>query len=177
MKKATKKTTKKPAKKVTAVGKTPSLVGKSIISLELPSTAGGTLSFKSLKGKKFVVYFYPKDLTPGCTIEAEDFSRVYNQFKKLGVEVLGISRDNLKLHARFCEKHNITFPLLSDEDEIACKQFDVIKMKNMYGKKVRGIERSTFVIDENGKIAHEWRKVKVQGHVDEVLNFLKSSQL
>jgi peroxiredoxin Q/BCP len=121
-----------------------------------------------------VIYFYPKDSTPGCTNEGIDFSTKLSEFKAKNCEVFGISRDSLKSHENFKKKYNFDFELLSDPDEIACNIFDVIKMKNMYGKQVRGIERSTFVIDEDGQIIKEWRGVKVNGHVDEVLEFLSS---
>lgn len=119
-----------------------------------------------------VLYFYPKDNTPGCTREGEDFAANYKKIKKLGFEIYGISRDSIKSHEKFKEKMKFPFELISDEDEELCKEFDVIKMKNMYGKKVRGIERSTFVLDKKGKIIKEWRGLKVDGHVDEVLSFL-----
>ena len=121
-----------------------------------------------------LLYFYPKDSTPGCTREGEAFAKHYRKFQKLGVEIFGISRDSLASHERFRAKMKFPFHLLSDSEEAACKEFDVIKMKNMYGKKVRGIERSTFLLDEKGKILQEWRGVKVDGHVEEVLAFVES---
>jgi len=125
-------------------------------------------------GKNVVLYFYPKDSTPGCTNEGIDFKDHYEELQKLNTEIFGISRDSVKSHENFKAKYNFPFDLLSDPDEIACQLFDVIKTKNMYGKQVLGIERSTFIIDKDGKLIHEWRKVKVDGHVIEVLNHLKN---
>ena len=124
------------------------------------------------KGKKVVLYFYPKDNTPGCTTEACDFRDNINEITNLNAVVLGISKDNLNSHNKFIEKFNLPFILLSDEDKVVCNLYDVIKEKNMYGKKVLGIERSTFIIDENGNLIKEFRKVKVKGHIEEVLNSL-----
>lgn len=177
-----KKVTKKAAKKKTAakkaapkkITKAKILVGAAAPKLTLPATGGKTVELKDLKGKAVVLYFYPKDMTPGCTIEGRDFSRLAEQFKRTGTEVFGISRDSLKSHEKFKEKENYCIDLLSDENEEACDLFGVIKMKNMYGKQVRGIERSTFVVDREGKIAKEWRGVKVPGHAEEVLEFVKS---
>jgi len=139
----------------------------------LPST-GGSFRLSDQRGKKLVVYFYPKDNTPGCTVEGADFRDRYAAFRKAGAEVVGVSRDSLKSHEGFKAKMKFPFELLSDAGEELCAQFGVIKMKNMYGKKVRGIERSTFVIDGEGKLAREWRGVKVPGHAEEVLNFVKT---
>ncbi|MBT8136624.1 MAG: peroxiredoxin [Gammaproteobacteria bacterium] len=136
-------------------------------------TGDSTLRLKDLRGQKVVLYFYPKDNTPGCTTEGEDFRDNHRKFRRAKAVVLGISRDSLKSHEKFKDKFDFPFDLISDEDEKLCNQFDVIKDKNMYGKKVRGIERSTFLIDENGKLRREWRKVKVKGHVDEVLAAVK----
>ena len=121
-----------------------------------------------------MLYFYPKDNTPGCTTQGADFRDRHKEFKRLGCEIYGISRDSLKSHEGFKAKLKFPFELLSDPDEALCSAFGVMKDKNMYGRKVRGIERSTFVIDEKGKLAHEWRGVKVPGHVEEVLNFVKA---
>ena len=121
-----------------------------------------------------MLYFYPKDNTPGCTQQGSDFRDAYKDFKRAGVEIYGISRDSLKSHESFKAKMKFPFELLSDEHETVCKLFDVIKMKNMYGRKVRGIVRSTFVVDEKGVLAREWRGVKVPGHIQEVLNFVKA---
>lgn len=125
------------------------------------------------RGKKVILYFYPKDNTPGCTTEACDFRDNINEINNLNAVVIGISKDNLNSHNKFIEKFNLPFVLLSDEDKVVCALYDVIKEKNMYGKKVLGIERSTFIIDEEGKLKKEFRKVKVKGHVEDVLNELK----
>jgi peroxiredoxin Q/BCP len=138
---------------------------------EVPST-GGTFRLSDHAGHPVVLYFYPKDNTPGCTTEGMQFRDLHLQFAKAGAVVAGVSRDSLKSHASFSEKMKFPFPLLSDADEALCTQFGVIKMKNMYGKKVRGIERSTFVIDRAGNLAREWRGVKVPGHAQEVLAFV-----
>ena len=141
---------------------------------EIPATGGKTFRLASAKGKSFVLYFYPKDNTPGCTTEGQQFRDLHPQFIKLGCGIYGVSRDSMKSHENFKARMNFPFDLLSDADETACKLFDVIKMKNMYGKKVRGIERSTFVIDARGVVRKEWRGVKVPGHVQEVLEFVKT---
>ena len=148
-------------------------VGKKVANFELPATGDKSIKLSSLKGKNVVLYFYPKDSTPGCTREGQDFRDNNLKFKRRNTVVLGVSRDSIKSHEKFKEKQQFPFDLLSDENEELCKQFDVIKMKNMYGKKVRGIERSTFLIDDKGKLRKEWRKVKVDGHVDEVLEAIK----
>ncbi|MEQ1776152.1 MAG: peroxiredoxin [Burkholderiales bacterium] len=140
---------------------------------ELPATSGKIFSTQN-NGKAYVLYFYPKDNTPGCTAEGAQFRDLHAQFTALGSAVYGVSRDSLKSHENFKAKLNFPFELLSDADEIACKAFSVIKMKNMYGKKVRGIERSTFVIDAKTRIRREWRGVKVPGHAQEVLEFIKT---
>jgi peroxiredoxin Q/BCP len=136
-----------------------------------PSTAG-EFKLSAHKGHPVVIYFYPKDNTPGCTLEGAQFRDLHRQFAKAGVIVVGISRDSVKSHEGFKAKMKFPFDLVSDPDEKLCKQFGVIKMKNMYGRKVRGIERSTFVIDAKGKLAREWRGVKVPGHAQEVLDFV-----
>jgi len=141
---------------------------------ELPATGGKRFRLSSATGKPLVLYFYPKDNTPGCTTEGQNFRDLYPEFKRLGCTVLGISRDSLKSHENFKAKMGFPFDLLSDADESACKAFSVIKMKNMYGRKVRGIERSTFVIDAAGVVRREWRGVKVPGHAQEVLAFVKT---
>jgi len=148
--------------------------GKAVKDFSLPSTGGGTFRLSDQRGKKLVVYFYPKDNTPGCTVEGGDFRDHYREFVKAGAEVVGVSRDSLKSHENFKAKMKFPFELLSDAEEQLCTQFGVMKMKNMYGKKVRGIERSTFVIDRDGTLAREWRGVKVPGHAEEVLNFVKA---
>ena len=149
------------------------MLGKKVTDFTAEST-GGPFKLSTHKGHPVVLYFYPKDNTPGCTTEGAQFRDLYPKFKKLGAIVVGCSRDSIKSHEGFKEKLAFPFDLLSDADEKLCSQFAVIKMKNMYGKKVRGIERSTFVIDGDGKLAKEWRGVKVPGHADEVLDFVKT---
>ena len=144
-------------------------VGKKIGSFSIATTASPKLTSKDLLGKPYVLYFYPKDDTPGCTVEGKDFRDSHPDFGKLGVRVIGVSRDSLASHAKFQGKYALPFELASDADETLCRQFDVIKDKNMYGKKVRGIERSTFLVDGDGVLRREWRKVKVDGHVAAVL--------
>ena len=150
------------------------MLGKPVRDFSLPSTGGGTFRLSEHRGKKLVLYFYPKDNTPGCTAEGAEFRDRHAAFRKAGAEVVGASRDSLTSHEGFKSKMKFPFELLSDADEALCAQFGVIKMKNMYGKKVRGIERSTFVLDKDGVLAREWRGVKVPGHVEEVLNFVKT---
>lgn len=140
----------------------------------LPATGGKTFRLSNAKGTNLVLYFYPKDNTPGCTREGEQFRDLYSQFRKLRCEVYGVSRDSMKSHESFKAKMDFPFELLSDADETACKLFDVIRLKNMYGRKVRGIERSTFVIDDRGVVRREWRGVKVPDHAREVLEFVKT---
>ena len=135
---------------------------------------GGEFSLSAHKGKKIVLYFYPKDNTPGCTTEGVEFGKAYPRFKKAGADIFGISRDSLKSHEGFKAKMEFPFELISDPDEKLCELFGVMKMKNMYGKKVRGVERSTFVIDDDGKLRKEWRGVKVPGHVDDVLAYVQA---
>lgn len=135
----------------------------------LSATGGTTVSVSALRGSKLVLYFYPKDNTPGCTNETAAFRDHYAAFVAAGCQVFGISRDSLKSHENFKAKLELPFELISDPDEIACEAFGVMKMKNMYGKTVRGVERSTFLLDAEGRIVHEWRGVKVPGHVEEVL--------
>jgi peroxiredoxin Q/BCP len=147
--------------------------GKKVPNFKVEATGGSSISLSGLKGNKLVLYFYPKDSTPGCTLEGQDFRDQHARFRRQNAVVLGVSRDNLRSHERFKAKHGFPFELLSDEDETLCTLFDVIKEKNMYGKKVMGIERSTFLIDEAGVLRNEWRKVKVEGHVDEVLQAVK----
>ena len=147
---------------------------KKIKDLKLASTSGEDFNLKDFKGKKVVLYFYPKDSTPGCTVQGNEFSKLLPKFKALDTVVFGISRDTLKSHDKFKEKQGFKFDLLSDEDEKACQVFDVIKEKNMYGKKVMGIERSTFLFDEKGELVQEWRKVKAEGHAQLVLDAIKA---
>ena len=139
-------------------------------NFSLPGTSETNFSLNNFLGKLVILYFYPRDSTPGCTNEGIDFTNLYQDFKNKNVEIFGISRDNIKSHEKFKEKYNFPFELLSDSEEIACELFDVIKMKNMYGKQVQGIERSTFLIDTQGKLINEWRGLKVPGHAEEVLN-------
>ena len=149
-------------------------LGKKVPAFKLPATSETQVQLSKLKGQKVVLWFYPRDSTPGCTKEGEAFRDQYKKFKKLGVEIIGVSKDSMKSHEKFKEKYDFPFELISDEEEELCQTFSVIKEKNMYGKKFMGIERSTFVLDETGKLVKEWRKVKVPGHVDEVLDFVKS---
>lgn len=147
---------------------------KTILGIKVPNFSGRMTSNKTFRlsdfqGKNIVLYFYPKDSTPGCTNESIQFSELVKSFEKKNCVIFGISRDSLKSHENFKEKYQLAFELISDADERICNMFDVIKMKNMYGKQVRGIERSTFLIDASGKVAKEWRKVKVEGHAAEVL--------
>ena len=144
-------------------------LGNKVPDFRLPATGGGEFRLAEHRGSQLVLYFYPKDSTPGCTLEGQDFRDQYAKFKRRNTLVFGISRDSLAAHEKFKAKQNFPFELLSDADETACRLFDVIKEKNMYGKKVMGIERSTFLIDAAGVLRAEWRKVKVPGHVDEVL--------
>lgn len=140
----------------------------------LPSTGGKTFQLSKAKDKFVVLYFYPKDNTPGCTTEGSQFRDLHPQFENLGCGIYGISRDSLKSHEGFKAKLGFPFDLLADTEEKACSQFKVIKMKNLYGKQVRGIERSTFVLDRDRVILREWRGVKVPGHVQEVFDFVKT---
>ena len=142
-------------------------------NFSLPDQDGKTHQLEDYKGEKLVLFFYPKDNTPGCTQEGEDFRDLYKEFKKLKTEIYGISRDSLKSHEGFKTKYKYPFELISDPDEKLCNLFDVIKEKNMYGKKYMGIERSTFLINKDGKLSAEWRKVKVNGHAIEVLEAVK----
>ena len=148
-------------------------LGKKVPDFTLPATGEQDISLSDFKGKNVVIYFYPRDSTPGCTTEGQDFRDLINTFRRRKTVILGISRDSIKSHENFKAKQEFPFELLSDADEKACKLFDVIKEKNMYGRKVLGIERSTFLIDGSGKLRKEWRKVKVKGHVDEVLEAIK----
>ena len=149
-------------------------VGDPIPDIALETPDGGQVTPSDFAGRKLVLYFYPKDATPGCTLEAQDFRDRHAAFAKAGVEVVGVSRDSARSHDNFCLKQQLPFPLLSDADESLCNAFGVIKDKNMYGRKVRGIERSTFLFDERGVLRREWRGVKVKGHADEVLEAARS---
>ncbi|HYP67482.1 MAG TPA: peroxiredoxin [Thiobacillaceae bacterium] len=150
------------------------MVEKKILDFELVTTGGGSFKLSAQRGKKVVVYFYPKDNTPGCTLEGQEFRDLYPAFQKANAMVVGISRDSVKSHEGFKSKQGFPFELLSDPDEIVCGQFGVMKLKNMYGKQVRGVERSTFVFDTAGKLAREWRGVKAPGHAAEVLAFVET---
>lgn len=143
-------------------------------NFQLPTTGGNTFQLSNYLGKTVVIYFYPKDSTPGCTTQGIQFRDAYPQFQQHNTEIFGVSRDSLKSHENFKAKFTFPFELLADTEELACSLFNVIKMKNMYGKQVRGIERSTFVIDKNGTLVKEWRGVKVDGHAAEVLNFIQT---
>ncbi len=143
-------------------------VGQPVPAFTAASTQG-EISLDTLRGHYAVLYFYPKDSTPGCTTQAQGFRDRHQDFTDAGCRIVGISRDSLKSHANFTEKQNLPFPLISDPDEAMCQSFGVMKMKNMYGKQVRGIERSTFLVDGQGVLVREWRGLRVAGHVDEVL--------
>ena len=145
---------------------------------EIPviTTGNRYKTFSELRGKNVVLYFYPKDNTPGCTAEGKDFAALHEQFLQENTVILGISRDNLALHEKFKQKYSFPFELISDSDGILCQHFDVIKMKSMFGKKYPGIERSTFLIDQEGVLRKEWRKVKVKGHADAVLAAVQKLQ-
>ena len=148
--------------------------GAAVPDFEMPATGDKTIKLTDLKGNNVVLYFYPKDSTPGCTLEGQDFSDNIEEFNSRGTIILGVSRDSIKSHEKFKTNQSFPFDLLSDRDELLCRLFDVIKEKNMYGKKVMGIERSTFLIDVSGTLRKEWRKVKVKGHVNEVLEAVKT---
>lgn len=153
---------------------TTSMLNTTVTNFELPATSGTNFKLSDHLGKTLVIYFYPKDNTPGCTTQGIQFRDHYAAFKTLNTEIFGISRDSLKSHENFKAKFSFPFELLADTEELACSIFGVMKMKNMYGKQVRGVERSTFVIDKNGALIKEWRGVKVEGHAQEVLNFIQS---
>ena len=154
------------------------MLNQVIPDFELPSTGGKTFKlsdFKNDSGNQLLaIYFYPKDNTPGCTNQGQGFRDSYEQFRLAGCEIIGISRDSLKSHENFKAKFSLPFELLADTEEVACSIFGVIKMKKMYGKDVRGIERSTFIIDKKGALVQEWRGVKVDGHVQAVLSFVQA---
>jgi len=148
-------------------------VGKLVPDFTLPSTGAETFRLRAARGGPLVLYFYPRDNTPGCTLEAQDFQRLLPAFRRAGVRVCGVSRDSLEAHEKFCRQYGLGFELLVDEKGKACELFDVIHEKNMYGRKLMGVVRSTFLIDAAGKLRQEWRKVKVTGHAAEVLEAAK----
>jgi peroxiredoxin Q/BCP len=150
------------------------MANQAVKDFALPATGGGTFELSKSDAKILVLFFYPKDNTPGCTTETVQFRDLHREFQKAGARVYGVSRDSLKSHESFKAKLQLPFELLADEDETVCQQFGVIKMKNMYGRQVRGIERSTFVLDVGRAIRREWRGVKVPGHANEVLDFVKT---
>ena len=147
---------------------------QAVTDFTLPATGGVDFTLYPIRSKSLVIYFYPKDSTPGCTTEAQQFRDLYARFKKANCEVAGISRDSIKSHENFKARFTLPFALLSDADETVCELFGVMKLKNMYGKQVRGIERSTFVFDKDGVLRHEWRGLKADGHAQEVLDFVKT---
>ncbi|MGB0711019.1 MAG: peroxiredoxin [Gammaproteobacteria bacterium] len=152
---------------------TKNLEGKKCPKFNAEFTSNLKLSNNDFLGKNLVIYFYPKDSTPGCTTEGQEFRDNYKIFKKYNTEIVGVSRDSIKSHENFKAKQSFPFELLSDPDEKVCKAFDVMKLKSMYGREYIGVDRSTFLIDKEGKILKEWRSVKVKGHVEEVLNTVK----
>lgn len=152
----------------------PSVVNKIVPPFSAAMTGDQTFNLAEFKGKNIVLYFYPKDNTPGCTAESGEFRDQYDHFQQANTEIFGLSRDSVRSHEGFKAKLGMPFELISDPDETVCNLFNVMKMKNMYGKQVRGIERSTFVIDATGQVVKEWRGVKVSGHVEEVLEFVKA---
>jgi peroxiredoxin Q/BCP len=143
--------------------------GNKVPGFSLPMTGGGTWSLKDAAGGKLVIYFYPRDMTSGCTRESQDFRDLYGAFRKAGVTIVGVSRDSVASHDRFTARESLPFALLADTDERLCKLFDVIKTKSLYGRKYLGVERSTFLIDATGRLRQEWRNVKVPGHAEAVL--------
>ncbi len=150
-------------------------IGKKIPSFSMILDDGSELKSKDFNRKNIVIYFYPKDSTPGCTKEGEDFRDLHEEFIKSNAQIYGVSRDSVDSHQKFKAKYKFPFHLISDEDESLCKIFDVIKEKNMYGRKYMGIERSTFLINDKGQLLNEWRKVKVKGHAQEVLDTLRNN--
>jgi peroxiredoxin Q/BCP len=145
-----------------------------VADFKCAATGDKTIRLKDLRGQIVVLYFYPKDATPGCTTEGQDFRDLHAKFRRQNAIIFGVSRDSLASHEKFKAKHKFPFELLADEDEKVCRKFDVIKEKSLYGRKFMGIERSTFLIDEDGKLRRQWRKVKVKGHAAEVLDAVKN---
>lgn len=170
---AVKRTSARKEKKVIG-GEASSMVGRAAPAIILPATGGQNISLADFKGRRIVLYFYPKDNTPGCTLEGYDFKRLERDFASQDTVILGVSKDGMKAHEGFKGKCGFPFELLSDEEEKLCRAFDVIQMKSLYGRKFMGIERSTFVIDRDGKVIREWRKVKVNGHAEEVLDYVRT---
>lgn len=150
------------------------VVGKKVPAFKLPATGDQQLSLADFKGRKLVLYFYPKDDTPGCTTEGQGFRDHYKAFQKAGAEIVGVSRDSVASHEKFKAKYEFPFELIADTDQTLCAIFNVMREKNMYGRKVMGVERSTFLIDDKGVLREEWRKVKVPGHVEAVLEAVKA---
>ncbi len=151
-------------------------IGQAVPDFTLPASSGKDVSLSDYKGKNVVIYFYPKDMTPGCTTESCEFRDFHGDYNKLNTEVMGISPDDLKSHDKFIKKHDLPFILLADEEQKVSELFEVWKKKSMYGKEFMGIERSTFLVDSEGKLVKEWRKVKVNGHVQEVLEAVKETR-
>lgn len=149
-------------------------IGNAVPDFTAEATNDTTVTLSELKGKNVVIYFYPKDNTPGCTTEGQDFRDAIAEFEANNTVIFGVSRDSIRVHTNFRAKHEFPFELISDPEEALCKHFDVIKLKKLYGKEYMGIERSTFLIDGEGVLRNEWRKVKVKGHVDEVLEAVKA---
>lgn len=149
-------------------------IGQPVADFTAPATSETQVTLNALKGKNVVIYFYPKDSTPGCTTEGQDFRDLYAEFQGLETEIVGVSRDSLRSHENFKSKQSFPFELISDKDESICQLFDVIKLKKLYGREYMGVERSTFLIDKEGVLRQEWRKVKVKGHAAEVLEAVKA---
>lgn len=150
------------------------ILNRVVADFKCAATGDQIIQLKNLRGQKVVIYFYPKDSTPGCTTESQDFRDLHTKFRRQKTVILGVSRDSIASHEKFKAKQSLPFELLSDVDEKVCRKFDVIKEKSLYGRKFMGIERSTFLIDEAGKLRQEWRKVKVKGHAQEVLDAVKN---
>jgi len=150
------------------------VINRVVGNFKATATRGKTIQLKELRGQNVVIYFYPKDSTPGCTLEGQDFRDLHAKFRRQKAVILGVSRDSVASHEKFREKQQFPFDLISDPDEAVCRHFDVIHEKTLYGRKFMGIVRSTFLIDASGKLRREWRKVKVKGHADEVLDAVKA---